>query len=309
MRDMYMVSSTTAPSSNAIQTAIITPEQEVQLRLRLLQSLQTTLETQALLQLFFKQLQTRLAVNGMRFIPGNQQLDTQQAGVKFGRDNLHHCDYSLSLDGSTLGKLVFSRNKRFAENELQIIEDWLGMLVHPLRNALQYQAALRLTMLDPLTGIGNRTSLEVSLRRELHLAERYQQDFSLLLIDVDHFKQINDQHGHALGDEVLKQVAGILRDLSRSSDLTFRYGGEEFVVLLGKTGTKGAHIIAERIRKGIGAAQFTVNEKQVQATVSIGIATHNRLQQEHVNAIFERADQALYQAKHEGRNRVVFRAL
>ncbi len=303
MRDMYMVSSTSAVSSKAIQPAILTPEQELQLRLRLLQSLQTTLDTQPLLQLFFKQLQTRLAVNGMRFIPGNQQVD-----VKFGRDNLHHCDYSLALDGNTLGKLVFSRNKRFAENELQIIEEWLGMLVHPLRNALQYQAALRLTMLDPLTGIGNRTSLEVSLRREMHLAERYQQDFSLLLIDVDHFKQINDRHGHALGDEVLKQVASIIRHLSRSSDLTFRYGGEEFVVLLGKTSTKGAHIIAERIRKSIDAAQFSVGEKQVRASVSIGIATHKRDQQEHVNTFFERADQALYQAKHEGRNRVVFRA-
>ncbi|ACE84345.1 abfX GGDEF domain protein [Cellvibrio japonicus Ueda107] len=290
-----------APVANGIALLPeLTPEQELDARFRLLQALQTSLQPEGLLQIFFNHLQPLLAISGLRY-SGTEI----HPAIKLGREGVHHCDYRLSLEEEPLGNIIFSRSKRFAERELAAIERWLSFLVHPLRNALHYQGALRLSMLDPLTRIGNRTAMDIALNRELQIAERYRQDLSLLLIDVDHFKRINDQFGHTRGDQVLKEVTGIIQQSSRGSDLTFRYGGEEFVVILGKTNTRGAHIIAERIRERVASTQLEHNGHSFQSTVSIGIASHLRDKKDSVQDLFERADKALYCAKRDGRNRVI----
>lgn len=298
---MFMVSN--AKTNGGISPALLrglTPEQEITARFHLLQALQTSLIQDDVLAHFYKHIQPLIAISGLRFSPASSQKITL-----LGRETVHRCDYKLSMDDGVLGNIQFYRSKRFSESELEQLEQLLSYLVHPLRNAINYQAALRMTMLDPLTLVGNRAALDIALHRELQLAERHHQDLSLLMIDVDHFKHINDKYGHVRGDQVLKDIATVIQSVCRSSDVTFRYGGEEFVVILGKTNAKGARIIAERIRNQIANCHLEHNGDRLSVTVSIGVATHIRDQKDTVKELFERADNALYKAKGEGRNRVV----
>ena len=301
MRDMTVV--TSAPNVNGagnIPLIPLSPEEEMASRLRLTQALQMSLEPHDVLSVFYRHIQSMVNVSGMRFKNAISSHD-----FKIGREYLHHCDYRLTTDEGYLGEIIFSRSKRFPETELIKLEFLLSSLVYPLRNAMRYQTAMRLALLDPLTLLGNRAALDTALRRELQMAERHKHELSLLMIDVDYFKKINDEHGHHRGDLVLCEIAKAIQAACRSSDITFRYGGEEFVVVLGKTDTEGAKIIAERIRQQIARTQIVHNGKVINATASIGIATHQRLQQEHINDLFERADKALYCAKESGRNCVI----
>ena len=138
------------------------------------------------------------------------------------------------------------------------------------------------------------------MQREVDLAQRQELPLSILVIDIDHFKTFNDEHGHAFGDDVLVAVSQAIANTVRRSDLLFRYGGEEFVVLASHTGEEGAVLLAERIRQNVAAMQ-TVRGRNIGISVSIGVA---RMQDtESAEEFFERADKALYSAKHNGRNR------
>lgn len=293
MRDMTMLTGT--PATPIGYRAPLTPEQEIEARAKLIQALQMSLEPNEVLAIFFRHLQSIVTVGGIQFRFANNKDIT-----KLGRDALHHVDYRLTTDEGYLGEIIFSRSKRFVENELGILEILLGTLVYPLRNALRYQSALKLALIDPLTRLGNRAALDTALRRELQLAERHHYAFSLLMIDVDHFKRINDMHGHAQGDLVLKEIARTIEHVCRESDISFRYGGEEFVVLLSKTSEMGARIIAERLRREIATLLIEHNGIAIKPTVSIGISTTG--EREHINNLFDRADRALYKAKQSGRD-------
>jgi diguanylate cyclase (GGDEF)-like protein len=278
-------------------SAPLTPEQEIEARAKLIQALQMSLEPNDVLAIFFKHLQTIIPVGGIQFRFANNKDIT-----KLGRDALHHCDYRLTTDEGYLGEIIFNRSKRFIESELSTLEILLGALVYPLRNALRYQSAMQLALLDPLTRLGNRAALDNALRRELQLAERHHYELSVLMIDVDHFKKINDQHGHSAGDEVLREIASTIESVCRESDISFRYGGEEFVVLLRKTSEMGARIIGERLRREVNLLEVEKGTHKIQPSVSIGIGTRASGQKEHINDLFERADKALYLAKQSGRN-------
>jgi diguanylate cyclase (GGDEF)-like protein len=158
----------------------------------------------------------------------------------------------------------------------------------------------RLSASDSLTGLSNRRVLTQRLSEELLRSQRQNHTFSVLMLDVDHFKKYNDAHGHPAGDEVLKRVANILRTSTRAGDCTARYGGEEFAVLLsGKEGDAAVQL-AERIRQRVEAEEFPVGK----ITISAGIAEfphHGHT----AEAVISSADEALYEAKREGRNRVV----
>lgn len=301
MRDMTMViGANLANGAGNLPLTPLTPEQELTARIRLSQALQMSLDPAEVLSLFYKHIQVAVSVSGILFKSANQHAD-----AKVGRECMHHCDYRLTTDEGYLGEIIFSRSKRFTENELHTLEYLLGLLIYPLRNAIRYQSAMRLALLDPLTLLGNRAALDTALRRELQLAERHQHDLSLLMIDADFFKKINDEYGHHRGDLMLCAIAKGIESVCRGSDIIFRYGGEEFVVLLGKTNLDGAKTIAERIRQHIGQTHISHNGKQIGTTVSIGIATRRPGKKEHINDLFDRADMALYQAKANGRNCVV----
>lgn len=304
MRDMTMgIHSTKRPTGPVPATHSIAPltqQEQFAARILLLQNLQVSQVPEDILQNFFRYIQPLVKVAGIRFEYAQNRPET-----RCGKDAIHHCNYNLNTEAGYLGNIIFSRSKRFSEEELTTLEANMGSLVFPLRNALNYEAALRLSLLDPLTGLGNRAALDSSLHRELLLAERHQQALSLLMIDIDHFKQINDIHGHSIGDDVLKAVAAGIQNACRDSDVSFRFGGEEFVVLLRKTGASGARIIAERIRNKISLLTLGGAERTIRPTVSIGIGTHESGKQEHIRDMFERADKALYRAKSQGRNRTM----
>jgi two-component system cell cycle response regulator len=158
---------------------------------------------------------------------------------------------------------------------------------------------------DPLTQLVNRRALTIRLVTEMERVRRYNAPLSILLIDLDHFKQINDTYGHLAGDEVLAAVATLLQRTVRSVDMVARYGGEEFVVVLPETGRQGAVAFAERIREKVAACGFRVADLQeAHITTSIGVATFPSPRLDSVEDLFRAADIALYRAKDNGRNLV-----
>ena len=301
MRDMTMVknarSDTAQGEYSAAPSAIphLSAPELLEARNKLMQGLQISQEPREIIAVFFSHLENILGAQGLRYHFNHDET------LKLGREAVHHCDYRLHVADTYLGEIFLSRSKRFADEELALLESLLAHLVYPLRNALRYQDAIALALQDPLTELGNRIALDKALRQELQLAERYDQDLSLLMIDIDHFKLINDKHGHSRGDQVLREVASRIQTVCRESDITFRYGGEEFVVLLRKTGTSGALIIAERLRREIAKLRFGEDKNSFATTVSIGVGSRGR-DKEKIDAIFERADKALYYAKANGRN-------
>lgn len=158
---------------------------------------------------------------------------------------------------------------------------------------------------DPLTRVLNRRALLDRLNAEVDRARRYESSLTLLLLDLDHFKQINDTAGHLAGDSVLRQIGVLLEEAIRKVDIVARYGGEEFVVILPETVSEGGVAFAERLRERIGAQSFDVGAgRAVHLTVSIGIATFPSPLVASTEDLFARADEALYRAKSGGRNQV-----
>ena len=167
------------------------------------------------------------------------------------------------------------------------------------------QAAMELAILDPLTGLNNRRFLERHLDDALEAAAHNNRPLSLMMLDIDHFKQVNDQHGHDAGDAVLRAFARRIRSALRRSDLVCRLGGEEFVVVMPDTPLSIAERIAERLRSIIAAAPFPAEQETtpgIGVTTSIGIA--ERGVDANADALLRRADRALYRSKSNGRNRV-----
>jgi diguanylate cyclase (GGDEF)-like protein len=162
---------------------------------------------------------------------------------------------------------------------------------------------------DPLTGLYNRRHLDERLAAELAGAQRHGRPLSILMIDIDHFKEVNDAHGHLAGDEALKMVAFILRAAVRKEDVLARYGGEEFVVVARETQLEGAHALAERIRRAVERSHCDWQGIELGVTVSIGVTVSVGLTEfvagRSDREVLETADRALYLAKEGGRNRVV----
>lgn len=157
---------------------------------------------------------------------------------------------------------------------------------------------------DALTGLLNRRAFEHLLDREVVRMQRYGEHFTLLMLDVDHFKRINDCYGHAAGDAVLCAVSATLKEHAREVDRVARFGGEEFCLLLPQTLHEGAMLAAERLRQAVSQTSVAWNGELIKVTISTGLAT-SQGREEPLSALLHRADEALYRAKAEGRNRVV----
>lgn len=168
-----------------------------------------------------------------------------------------------------------------------------------LQNQLKEQA-----LRDSLTGLFNRYRLSEALHREIERCKRAGQSLTLVLIDIDHFKGINDRWGHQVGDEVLRQVADRLGRNTRAGDWCFRYGGEEFLLILPQADMQAAWLKAEQLRQSFAAAPLSCGEHAVDVRISVGLSTYPDHGAD-LDALLGSADRALYQAKREGRNRVV----
>jgi diguanylate cyclase (GGDEF)-like protein len=163
----------------------------------------------------------------------------------------------------------------------------------------------QLAVTDQLTSLPNRRHLNVELEREFNRSKRYGHPLSVLMLDIDHFKQVNDAHGHQSGDRVLVLAGEVLRQSVRNTDICGRFGGEEFMVLAPETGYETVTVVAERIRQNLKDRSRATGGEVPEVTISIGVATTEHPEVTTAEELVRHADQALYRAKHQGRDRVV----
>jgi len=263
--------------------------------------LQTSLDISTIIRCFAEETVTELEFQQLQYVNENSEIEL----LIGDRPASHSCNYKLMVADESLGKLSFFRKKRFTETELNRIEELLCLLVYPLRNALMYKAAIQQAMRDPLTGTLNRAALDAMLGKEIELAQRLEDPnpLSVLMVDVDHFKQINDHYGHNMGDNVLRALVERVNSTIRSSDILFRYGGEEFTIILNNTDPEGALLLAERVREAVEEMIYVYEDTSLSFTVSIGVASLR--DGDTPSVLLERSDKALYIAKGCGRNKVV----
>ena len=269
--------------------------------LRITHALQTTLQVPALLEVFHSEVAARIPLSGLEYFD-----DQGQLVCKLGIRANHTCSYHLKIGDLSLGTLNFRRRRKFEAAEITQLENLLCGLLYPLRNARLYQEALALAQKDPLTGICNRAAFDEALGNEVALSRRHGTPLALIIFDIDHFKAINDTYGHARGDCALKEVAQTAKICARASDTLFRYGGEEFVMLLRNTTQRGAQLLADRIRRRVANLDCRCDGETIKLTVSAGVAALEK--DDTAQQLFEKADQALYLAKTKGRNRTVLAA-
>ncbi len=265
--------------------------------LSILQSLHSSLDIQTTIEKFIEQISYVLPISGAKYENTERRLD-----LTMGEQGQNQISFQLNVNGEYLGKLTLLRNQFFTENDLNTIESCTALLLLPLSHAIEYHQALRSALTDPLTGINNRQSLNGLFPREIEIAKRHGHPLSMMLLDLDHFKKVNDQYGHATGDKVLIDFTESLKQTVRESDIIFRIGGEEFIILLSNTEMTGAIKLADRIRKQVELSVTSHEQHQLQYTVSIGVASF--VAGDNESSLTAKADQALYRAKHEGRNRV-----
>jgi diguanylate cyclase (GGDEF)-like protein len=199
----------------------------------------------------------------------------------------------------------FSQNEDFLDEEkLSNLQVFGNQISIGLQKSLLYEKVQKLSITDGLTKLYSHRHFRERLQEELVLAGRYSSPLSLLMMDIDHFKQYNDNYGHVAGDHVLMQVAKTLREHSEASHLAARYGGEEMVLVAPETTKEQGAELAERIRSAVEGSQISVGKEVTLVKVSIGVATFPQDAQTGVDLI-AKADQALYAAKARGRNQVV----
>ena len=211
------------------------------------------------------------------------------------------CCVPLTVGGEVIGSVLLSRPEPYSEAEEQRIRESVGQAAPVLANLRNLAVAEIRAATDGLTGLPNQRAVTDALKRTFAQAMTTQAPLSLLLLDLDHFKQVNDQRGHAVGDQVLANVGATLRSVLRARDFAGRNGGEEFAVLLPDTEVGAALEIAERVRATV--AEISLPGTDVSVTASIGVAGFPG-QASTLDRLERLADAALYLAKRQGRNRV-----
>lgn len=267
--------------------------------LRLHQRLQLSLDITVLIESFLAWACEHHRVDDITYTH-----QTENINVTSGRAKRHKVHYVLRQEHVYLGEVTLTSQKRFTDLHLLAQEQGMGVLIHYLKSAISYRALEKVALRDSLTGIMNRTALNELLPQEITRAQRYGYELAVLMIDIDHFKSINDSIGHVDGDSVLRHVAQTIDKELRDSDLSFRYGGDEFLIMLPYTDLQGAHVTARKIMNAVGKlAIISSDQENINPHVSIGVATKHP--QESGQELMRRADLALYNAKANGRNCIV----
>ena len=264
-------------------------------QLKLHQRLLGTLEIGTLINRFFGWLSEQQQVTGIEYIHPVENITLAAGNAK-----KHKAKYMLRLEQQYFGEINITSHKRFSEQDLLTHEQSLGIVIHYLKNAIDHQSLEKIAFHDVLTGVMNRTALEELLPKEAERAQRYSFDLSVMMIDIDHFKIINDSIGHMGGDEILRNVATAIKSQLRKSDMPFRYGGDEFLLILPNTDLVGAHKAAKRIMESLNKEVAEIPNCPVSPKLSIGIAAYQ--QGESHEDLIRRVDNALYDSKKNGRN-------
>lgn len=266
------------------------------------------------------QLREETRRDGLEFIQ-KESFFAQAAVCKDGSEIL----VSLTVGAAKVGllRLIRMRSPSKNNNLKKIRSNWkkskesfteyqskiLSMISAPLaiaiRNAEMYKQVEELVVKDALTDVLNRRAYSGILEREFRRANRYDSPLALIVIDIDHFKKVNDSHGHCAGDQVLREMATIFKGSLRDVDVLIRYGGEEFVVILPGTNLKEGLIVSSRIKDRVEKNIFYKDVAPLHLTVSIGVANYPSRSIQTPAQLFDQADQALYIAKNNGRNRIM----
>ncbi|MFT5400335.1 MAG: diguanylate cyclase (GGDEF)-like protein [Planctomycetota bacterium] len=260
--------------------------------------LSRNLEVDKVIEAFISEISRDVEFCGYQFIS-----DDIDMVIEEGITDCHNVQYRLKIQNRQLGQITLYRKSGFASDELCDIEELLCALIYPIKNAMMYRIALKSAYRDPLTGLNNRTSMEKHLPREIDLAKRHRQSMSILVMDLDGFKRINDECGHDVGDQVLREVGRVIIEEVRHTDLVYRFGGDEFVSGLSQTDINGAIDVSERIRSSIDGLDLSDQGIHLKVQTSIGITMVR--QSDDFSAAFKRADKALYQAKVSGKNQII----
>ena len=266
-------------------------------RLQLSLALQSTLDPTALLRAFTSRLTEVMDAVGLCFNSTDCALS-----VEIGERSPYRLDHQLNSDPEHLGRLTLWFRCAPRQGEAELAAELFAHLTHPLRNTMLYRRALEASVVDPLTQVNNRTNFDTVLKREIRLASRHSTPLSLVMVDIDHFKHINDMFGHLTGDFVLKAIAQRITTCIRASDTVYRFGGEEFCVILSNTDATGGARLAERIRTSIEQFNLGIGPEAVSVTASLGVA--GLIGNDSALALVDRADRALYRSKRIGRNLV-----
>ena len=210
----------------------------------------------------------------------------------------------LIFDKKLIGGICFYSCQEVDYSSFRYFDIMISELLAIFKMKYQYTEKEFMSVLDGLTGLYNRRQFEISLEQEYNRTRRHPSDFSLAILDIDFFKKVNDNFGHQYGDYVLKTVSDLLKQSFRKTDLLYRYGGEELVMIMPETNIEGALVPVQRLRRMVEEYEFDYNGVKTNVTVSIGL-TMNYQSFNSTAEILKSADDALYRAKEEGRNRVI----
>ena len=260
--------------------------------------LQKTLDLNVLIELFDNELKRIIFHDYLNYKNSDEKIN-----INIGKVIQEKLTYDLRLNNKNLGTLIISRKKAFTKSEIENIEDLTSLLIYPITNSLLFRQAITNASIDPITKLNNRMLFDKIIEQEIDFAQRYKQKLLLMMIDIDNFKKINDSFGHNIGDILLKNIAEKLIEFMRRSDLVFRYGGDEFCIILRNIILDGGNKLANRIRKNINEKEFDCNETIINTSLSIGLVELH--DDDNSIKFIERADKLLYEAKNSGRNNVI----
>jgi len=272
---------------NAFKIFDSSDNENVQKKLALVEQLQCTLDLEKLLNIFAMEASKYLNFSGLYFTQG--ALRTAIRGSKPAKAERL---FELKLNGKFLGTLTYAINEPMSLINYKILEGLHQYLINPINNAIQYKNAMSLAMQDSLTGLANRRYFDEQLKRAMHHANRQNRQVGLMVCDLDKFKVINDTYGHHVGDEILISFARALEYSVRDSDSVFRFGGDEFAVIVEDASESSLRMIETRIKQALKRDPLLAKYR---TACSLGYTFMNRGDDE--KSFFERADQELYRQK------------
>ncbi len=286
MQTLNILESTT-PSFNAFNVLANSTNSNSPNNSPLLEQLQTTLILEKLLDIFAMEAARYIKFSGLYF--KNKMVSKTLRGSRKAK---HERQFELKINDEFIGTITYSIDKPISMRHYKDLQRIHQTILYPLKNALQYHQAMQLAMHDGLTELGNRRYFDEQLKRAMHNANRHHAQVGLVLGDLNKFKAINDTYGHNVGDQVLIQFADILRNCIRDSDSVFRFGGDEFAIIVENASEYALDIIESRVDNFLKVNPLL---SKYQIGCSLGTTFMNRADNE--RTLFERADQALYRQK------------
>ena len=253
----------------------------------LLEQLQTTLELDKLLNIFAMEASKYIDFSGLYF--QNSGLKSIVRGSKPGKSERQ---FELKINDHFLGLLTYAINTPVSLTNYKKLNELHEHLIYPINNAIQYKKAIDLAMQDGLTSLGNRRYFDEQLKRAMHHANRHQKHIGLIVADLNKFKLVNDTFGHHIGDEILINFGIALKSSTRDSDSVFRFGGDEFAIIVEDAGNESLSVIEKRINEAI---KNDILLTKYQVSCSLGSTFMNRADTE--SSLFKRADKDLYDNK------------